>query len=144
LRNTLKGFIRKGFIGTAAALLPAVLLAQTYGGFDRKDLEPLIGKAQACMAQADQNQLQALQSDALLVMTETQAMCNVGERDAAQQNTIEFAQQSLQKLVVKEWQQCMGLLGQTLPLLALVQMQNPEATGSHVCDLPARVEELPR
>jgi hypothetical protein len=130
-------------MGAAAALLPAVLLAQTYGGFNREDLEPLIGKAQACMAKADQNELQTLQSDALLVMTETQAMCNAGDRDAAQQNTIEFAQQSLQKPVVKEWQQCMGILGQTLPLLALVQMQNPQATGSHVCDLPESINEVP-
>jgi hypothetical protein len=138
LRNTLKGFM-----GAAAALLPAVLLAQTYGGFNREDLEPLIGKAQACMAKADQEQLQLLQSDALQVMAETEALCEAGDRDTAQQNSIVFAQQSLQKPIVKEWQQCMGLLGQTLPLLALVQMQNPEATGSHVCDLPERFNEVP-
>jgi hypothetical protein len=143
LRNTLKGFIEKVFIGAAATLLPAILLAQTYGGFNREDLEPLIGKAQACMAQADQSQLQALQSDALQLMAATEAMCKAGGRDTAQQNSIAFAQQSLQKPVVKEWQQCMGVLGQTLPLLVLVQMQNPAATDSHVCDLPERFNEVP-
>jgi hypothetical protein len=132
----------RSFVGTVVLLVPAMLVAQTYGGFSREDLEPLIGKAQACMAKADQEQLQVLQSDALQVMAETEALCEAGDRDTAQQNSIVFAQQSLQKPIVKEWQQCMGLLGQTLPLLALVQMQNPEATGSHVCDLPERFNEV--
>jgi hypothetical protein len=126
-----------------AAIFPVLVLAQTFGGFDREELEPLINKAQTCMARLDQDQLQSLQNDAQQVIAETDTLCKAGDRNTAQKNSIAFAQQALKKPVVKDWQQCMGVLGQTLPLLALVQMQNPEVTDSHVCDLPERFNELP-
>jgi hypothetical protein len=36
---------------------------------------------------------------------------------------------------VKEFQACMGIAGVTIPMLAMMQLQNPETTGTHVCDL---------
>ena len=123
--------------------LPLIALAQTYGGFEREELEPLIQQAQQCMDNVDQDQLLDLQEEALIIKAEVEAHCVADERDEAQEKSIAFAREALQKPVVKEWQQCMGVLGQTLPLLALVQMQNPEVTGSHVCDLPQRLEQIP-
>ena len=124
-------------------LLPALLFAQTYGGYSREELEPLILQAQNCMQQLDQQELAKLQVEAMGVMAETEQLCAAGERDAAQEESIAYARQALKEPLVKEWQQCMGVLGQTLPLLALLQMQNPEATDTHVCDLPERFNAIP-
>jgi N-methylhydantoinase B/oxoprolinase/acetone carboxylase alpha subunit len=128
----------KLFIGCIALLLPLVASAQNFGNIDPATAAILIQqveKAKVCMDKADQTELAALQAEAEAKRDEVLAMCDAGKRDVAQAETITYAEQSMKKPIVKEFQACMGIAGVTIPMLAMMQLQNPETTGTHVCDL---------
>jgi hypothetical protein len=128
----------KLFIVCIALLLPLVGSAQNFGNIDPATAAILIQqveKAKVCMDKADQAELEALKVEAEAKRDEVLAMCDAGKRDAAQAETIAYAEQSMQKPIVKEFQACMGIAGVTIPMLAMMQLQNPETTGTHVCDL---------
>jgi hypothetical protein len=124
--------------GCVLVLLPLMSSAQNFGNIDPATAAILIQqveKAKVCMGKADQAELQALQTEAEAKRDEVLAMCDAGKRDAAQAETIAYAEQSMRKPIVKEFQACMGVAGVTIPMLAMMQLQNPETTGTHVCDL---------
>jgi hypothetical protein len=128
----------KLFIGCIALLLPLVGSAQNFGNIDPATAAILIQqveKAKVCMAKADQAELEVLKVEAEAKRDEVLAMCDAGKRDAAQAETIAYAEQSMKKPIVKEFQACMGVAGVTIPMLAMMQLQNPEVSGTHVCDL---------
>ncbi len=128
----------KLFTGCIALLLPLMAGAQNFGNIDPATAALLIQqveKAKVCMAKADQTELEVLKVEAEAKRDEVLAMCDAGKRDAAQAATIAYAEQSMQKSIVKEFQACMGVAGITIPMLAMMQLQNPETTGTHVCDL---------
>jgi hypothetical protein len=128
----------KLFIVCIALLLPLVGSAQNFGNIDPATAAILIQqveKAKVCMDKADQAELEALKVEAEAKRDEVLAMCDAGKRDAAQAETIAYAEQSMKKPIVKEFQACMGVAGVTIPMLAMMQLQNPETTGTHVCDL---------
>ena len=128
----------KLFLVCVAVLLPLVGSAQNFGNIDPATAAILlqqVEKAKVCMDKADQAELDALTVEAEAKRDEVLAMCDAGKRDEAQAATIVYAEQSMQKPIVKEFQACMGVAGVTIPMLAMMQLQNPETTGTHVCDL---------
>jgi hypothetical protein len=128
----------KLFIAGVAMFLSVAVNAQNFGNIDPATAAILIQqveKAKVCMDKADQTELEALKVEAEAKRDEVLAMCDAGKRDAAQAETIAYAEQSMQKPIVKEFQACMGVAGVTIPMLAMMQLQNPETTGTHVCDL---------
>ncbi len=119
-------------------LLPLVGSAQNFGNIDPATAAILIQqveKAKVCIDKVDQAELDTLTVEAEAKRDEVLAMCDAGKRDEAQAAAITYAEQSMQKPIVKEFQACMGVAGITIPMLAMMQLQNPETTGTHVCDL---------
>ncbi|MCP4002271.1 MAG: hypothetical protein GY727_15280 [Gammaproteobacteria bacterium] len=126
------------FLVSVVMLLPLMANAQNFGNIDPTTAALLlkqVEKAKACMDKVDQDELAVLQAEAEAKRDEVLAMCEAGKRDQAQAETIAYAEQSMQKPIVKEFQACMGVAGVTIPMLAMMQLQNPETTGTHVCDL---------
>ena len=129
-------------VGCGMLLLSCGLVAQSFGNLDPAQIQMLMEQAQQaqiCLEKADKAEVEALKFEAEATRDDLQQLCMAGERDTAQATAISFSKKSLAQPVVQEFQSCMGVVGTTLPLLAMMQLQNPEATNSHVCDL-----ELPR
>lgn len=118
-----------------ALLMVFPLLAGSvdFGGIDPSQMEPVVNQAQICLAELDQNEVTILTEEANQVRGNVETLCKEGQRDAAQAQSLDYVKKALQKPVVKEFQDCMGPIGQTAPLLVVFQLQNPEMTGTHVC-----------
>jgi len=101
-------------------------------------------KAQACMQQIDQNELQKLEQEANAFEAELRKLCAAGKRDKAQKKAVAFGKSFSRKPVLKQMKKCnammeeaMGEMGEIMPGMmpeqALMDMDY-EKSGGHVCD----------
>jgi hypothetical protein len=137
----------KKWIVVSLMALPMAATAQDMGGLDLGNLDAakiqaMLEKAeivQACMAKADQTQLQNLQVAAETKGTEIDALCQEGNRTEAQAQAVAYGQQLISEPLVKEMQDCVGIADLTLPLALWAQTGNDSTADSHVCNLRAQV-----
>jgi hypothetical protein len=136
----------KKWIVLSFLALPLLATGQETGGFDLSSLDAakiqtMLEQAevvQACMAKVDQTQLQNLQADAESKGTEIDALCQEGKHSEAQAQAVTYGQQLINEPLVKEMQDCVGVMDLTLPLALWAQTATDPAADSHVCKLRER------
>lgn len=136
----------KKWIVLSALALPMLATGQDTSGFDLGSLDAAKIQAmmeqaqivQACMAKVDQTQLQNLQVAAETEGTEIDALCQEGKHSEAQAQAVAYGQQLIKDPLVKEMQECVGVMDLTLPLALWAQAATDPAADSHVCRLRER------
>lgn len=136
----------KKYIGLGLLALPMLAIGQETGGFDLGSLDAakiqtMMEQAQivqTCMAKVDQTRLQSLQLDAESQGTEIDALCQEGKHSEAQAQAVAYGQQLIKDPLVKEMQDCVGVMDLTLPLALWAQTATDPAADSHVCKLRER------
>lgn len=137
----------KKWLVLSSLALPLLANGQDMGGFDLGGLDAakiqtMMEQAQivqACMAKVDQTQLQNLQAAAETKGTEIDALCQEGKHAEAQAQAVAYGQQLIKDPLVREMQDCVGVMDLTLPLALWAQTGNDPAADSHVCKLRERV-----
>jgi len=137
----------KKWIVWCALALPMLATGQEIDGFDLGNLDAakiqgMLEQAeivQACMAKVDQAQLQNLQMAAETKGTEIDALCQEGKHSEAQAEAVAYGQQLIKEPLVKEMQDCVGVMDLTLPLALWAQAGNDANADSNVCKLRAQV-----
>lgn len=138
--------MKKWVVWTALAI-PMLASGQDMSGFDLGSLDAakiqsMLEQAevvQACMAKADQSELQKLQIAAETKGTEIDALCQEGKHSEAQAQAVAYGQQLIKDPLVKEMQDCVGVMDLTLPLALWAQAGNDANADSNVCKLRAQV-----
>ena len=124
-------------------LLPVTALAQNYpgmggGSMSQADMQNMMQKAQemqACMQGVDQSRLQQLEQQARQLETEVKALCDSGERDAAQQQAITFARDMHNNPDIQKIMKCGEQMRDMMPPIPyLDQASESGDSASHVCD----------
>tara|TARA_R110000787_G_scaffold126191_3_gene237429 strand:+ start:1843 stop:2232 length:390 start_codon:yes stop_codon:yes gene_type:complete len=116
----------------AGSALTVSLMAQSYPQISEADMQELMKHAQtmqACMANVDQAQLQALEQRGLQMESEIKSMCTNGQRDAAQQKAKTFAMEIAQSPVLRDTEHCSELAATVTQLIPYA-----DVSGYHVCD----------
>jgi hypothetical protein len=139
--------MKKWLIVSGLMILPGIAAAQDLGGLDLSQIDAakiqsMMEQAeivQACLAKADQTQLQNLQAAAENKGTEIDALCQQGKRAEAQSQAVTYGQQLISEPLVKDFQQCVGIADLTLPLALWAQVGSDGASDSHVCSLREQV-----
>jgi hypothetical protein len=127
----------KSILVTVALLMAAPLYAQDFSNMDQAQIEGFMKQAQAmqvCMADIDQQELDALRVEAEKVTAELQALCKAGERDEAQAKAINYGKQMLKDPVMLELKECTGMASQMIPQTMWAELEN-EDTHAHVCNM---------
>jgi hypothetical protein len=136
----------KKWLVLSSLALPMLVNGQDMGGFDLGSLDAakiqtMMEQAQivqACMAKVDQTQLQSLQVAAESKGTEIDALCQAGKHSEAQAQALAYGQQIIKEPLVKEMQDCVGVMDLSLPLALWAQTASDPAADSHVCKLRER------
>jgi len=121
---------------------PSLIFAQDLRGYDlgnidSADMQKALEQAniiQACLAKVDQDELQALKSQADAMTNEVRAICAAGKRSEAQAIAIMYGKQLLDEPVAKELQACVGI-DLAIPQTAWARLDSGESGKAHVCDL---------
>jgi hypothetical protein len=127
--------------------LPMLASGQDVSDLDLSNLDPakiqaMMEKAQivqACMAKVDQTKLQNLQAAAESKGGEIDVLCQEGKLVEAQAQAVAYGQQLIKEPLVKEMQDCVGIVDLTLPLALWAQTGSDGTADSHVCNLRAQV-----
>ncbi len=98
-------------------------------------------KAQACMQQIDQNELEKLEQETSAFEAELKKLCAAGKRDKAQKKAMAFGKSLSKKPVMREIKKCnemmAGMMGDMMPgMMPEQELMNMdyEESGGHVCD----------
>ena len=121
---------------TLLLLVPTAVIAQNYQGMNEADMQKMMQqaqKAQACMQNVNQQNLQALGNRAKQMETEINALCAAGKRSEAEKKALKFGLDISKDPDVQAARKCGDLMRGAMPTARL--MQQPEKTsGRHICD----------
>ena len=126
----------KNILITVALLIAAPLYAQDFANMDQAQIDGFMKQAQAmqlCMANIDQQELEALGVEGEKLAAEIQTLCKAGERDEAQAKAVSYGKQILKDPVMLELKECTGMASQMIPQTMWAELEN-EDTQAHVCN----------
>lgn len=127
----------------AVCLLPAVAFGQNYGQpVNAAQMQQLMQQAQrlqTCMANVDQEALNAVQQRSAEMDAELKSLCAAGQRDAAMSRAVEYAKEMADNPALKAMAACgqsMQTMLPNLPAAAIPQQpeDSPQTRPRHVCD----------
>src|SRR5690606_17815860 len=123
----------------ALALLGPSIAAQAQQGMSEEQLRLMMQGAaqmQACFANLDQAELEAMGTQAEAVQGELKALCAAGERDQAQTRAVDFAREFADSETLKQMRECGDIARAMIPqVLNYVDENVDNSEGStHVCD----------
>jgi DNA polymerase/3'-5' exonuclease PolX len=119
-----------------ALLMAAPLYAQDFSNMDQAQIEGFMKQAQAmqvCMADIDQQELDALRVEGEKMASDIQALCKAGKRDEAQATAITYGKQMVNEPVMQELKECAGMASMMIPQTMWAELEN-EDTQAHVCN----------
>ncbi len=121
--------------------LPSALLAQPPGGMNQGDMQGMMAqmqKMQACMAQIDQSEIDALQQQGQRMESEINSLCAAGKRDEAQRKAISYGMQIAQSPSMKTLRECTRDMQAMMAQMPMPQMPyqdfSEDSQPRHVCD----------
>ena len=121
-----------------ALLLPVAASAQNYPGMSEQDMQNMMQHmqgVQSCMQDIDQSRMEELEQQANQVEAEVNSLCASGERDAAQQKAMAFAQETMSDPEIKKIMKCGEKMKGMMPTMPYTgQASGPDSSSSHVCD----------
>ena len=88
---------------------------------------------QVCMANIDQQELDALRVEGEKFAAEIQSLCKAGKRDEAQATAITYGKQVVNEPVMQELKECAGMASMMIPQTMWAELEN-EDTQAHVCN----------
>jgi hypothetical protein len=123
----------------ALALVGLSFAAQAQQGMSEEQMRLLMQGAaqmQACFANVDQAELEAMGTQAEAVQGELKALCAAGERDQAQTRAVDFAREFADSETLKQMRECGDIARAMIPqVLNYVDENVDNSEGStHVCD----------
>ena len=135
--HVIRSAFRKCLLPVAALALS--LGAQAQQGMSEEQMRLLMQGAaqmQACFANVDQTQLEAMCTQAEAVEQELKALCASGERDQAQARAVAFAREFADSEALKQMRECGEIAKAMIPqVLSYVEENEDNSEGStHVCD----------
>lgn len=123
----------------ALALVGLSFAAQAQQGMSEEQLRLMMQGAaqmQACFANVDQAELEAMGTQAEAVQQELKALCAAGERDQAQTRAVDFAREFADSETLNQMRECGDIARAMIPqVLNYVEENVDNSEGStHVCD----------
>lgn len=119
-----------------AALLPLAAAAQTYQGMSEAEMKKMMQQAQqmqACMAQVDRAEVDALKTRSDRISKELKALCAQGKRDAAQRKAMAYGKEMAGDPTVQTMRRCGELMKGAMPQMPYTGHAKTDDKG-HVCD----------
>jgi hypothetical protein len=126
----------KNSLIAVALLIAAPLYAQDFSNMDQAQIEGFMKQAQAmqvCMADIDQQELDALRVEGEKMASDIQALCKADKRDEAQATAITYGRQMVNEPVMQELKECAGMASMMIPQTMWAELEN-EDTQAHVCN----------
>lgn len=131
----------KRFILMSLIVIPALALSQP-DGMNQEQMQKLMQGAmqmQACMAEIDQDQLEAIGNEAEAMQSELKRMCSAGDRDGAQAKAMAFGVKMAQSDAMKQLRSCGEMAMAMMPsMMDYIDSQAEDGGDSnadkHVCD----------
>jgi len=121
-----------------ALLLPVTAIAQNYQGMSEQDMQKMMQQMQemqTCMQDIDQSRMEEFEQRANTVEAEVKSLCASGNRDAAQQKGIAFAQEIMSDPDFQKMRKCSEKMKDAMPAMPYMnQASGPDSSTSHVCD----------
>jgi hypothetical protein len=127
----------KNSLIAVALLMAAPLYAQDFSNMDQAQIEGFMKQAQAmqvCMADIDQQELDALRVEGEKMSSDIQALCKAGKRDEAQAKAVTYGKQMVNEPIMQELKECAGMASMMIPQAMWAELEN-EDTQAHVCTM---------
>ena len=112
-------------------LFPGVVLAQTYSGIDKEKMQ----KAMTCIQSIDKSGMEALTAKGKRMQVEVGALCQDGNRDAAQEKAMAYAEEMLARPEIQQMQECSKFAEGLLEKMPYEQFEDI-GQERHICDEP--------
>ena len=116
--------------------MPLASIAFDFQNMNEADMEKMrqqMEQMQSCMEKVDEKELKALEKRSNQVEREIKALCESGQRDAAQKKAIEFGKVMAKDPTMKQITHCGEMMKPMLSRMAFVNEQLA-SEESHVCD----------
>ena len=133
--------MKKWAVGLYFLLGSVAVVAQGFPGMSEADMQNFqqqMQKMQACMADVDQAELQALQQRGKALQAEVQQLCASGKRDRAQQRAMKGGLEIASDPTIKKLRECSGMMPSMAKMMPKIPYaESPtdkEDSSGHICD----------
>jgi len=120
----------------AALLIPLAASAQPFQGMNEEQMQRAMEqmqKAQSCMQNVDQAELQALEQRSHEFQAEVKSLCASGKRDEAQQKAIAYAQEVSQSNAIRTMKECGEMMQGMVAQIPMAELDQ-NLSNEHICD----------
>lgn len=117
------------------ALLPFTAFAQNNAGMPEgmQNMLQQAQKAQACMQEIDQSQLENMEKDGKKKQAIIKSLCDSGNRDEAQEKAIGYSKEVMARPEMVKIRECSEMLRGMIPELPFDNFEE-KYQNQHVCD----------
>ena len=123
-------------LSIAALLIPLTASGQPFQGMSEQQMQSAMEqmqKAQSCMQNVDQAELQALEQRSHEFKAEVKSLCAGGKRDEAQQKAIAYGQEIAQSNAIQTMRKCGEMMQGMVAQMPMTQLDR-DFSNEHVCD----------
>jgi len=120
----------------AALLIPLAASGQQLQGMSEEQMQSAMEqmqKAQSCMQNIDQTELQALEQRSHEFQAEVKSLCASGKRDEAQRKAIAYGQEVSQSNAIQTIRECGELMKGMVAQMPMTELDR-DFSNEHICD----------
>jgi len=116
-------------------LAPGLVMAQSNAGMPKDMTQMLLQaqKAQACMQEIDQSQMDKFKKEGDQMEARIKGLCDSGKRDEAQEQAIAFSRKMMDSSTMIEIKQCTEMMRGMLPEMPFDNIEEKMAS-TNICD----------
>jgi len=123
-------------LSMAALLIPLAASGQQLQGMSEEQMQSAMEqmqKAQSCMQNIDQTELQALEQRSHEFQAEVKSLCASGKRDEAQRKAIAYGQEVSQSNAIQTIRECGELMKGMVAQMPMTELDR-DFSNEHICD----------